>query len=216
VRLVRGGPVAGLDPEFARQVARLCRSGGVGPQFVANKTDVPVEQAQAALDALTEHGFLKVDEARGWWSPTVAGGALAQASFMRPISRKKADELLAAVRERAQQYNEDSGKPLVIAELRVFGSYLDPDAAQLGDLDLHLTVSPRDPGSDSAAAVLDYAEKSGRTFGTFFQMLAWAQTEVRLTLRARNPYIHITDEPLDGLTDRWQVVFTDQAVPEDG
>ena len=57
--------------------------------------------------------------------------------------------------------------------------------------------------------MLAYAEASGRTFGTFLAQLAWGATELHRTLKGSSRYIHITEEPLDVFTDRWEVVFSE-------
>jgi hypothetical protein len=47
---------------------------------------------------------------------------------------------LSAVVERARGYNAEPGKLLAVAEIAVFGSYLDDSVDRLGDLDLAVTM----------------------------------------------------------------------------
>jgi hypothetical protein len=63
------------------------------------------------------------------------------ATFLRPMTRAKAESVLSGVIARAVAYNDDADKLHWIDELVVFGSYLDPENNQIGDLDLTCRVS---------------------------------------------------------------------------
>jgi hypothetical protein len=78
------------------------------------------------------------------WSSTIKGNALAQASFGKPIRRSTAERHLVQVVDRARAYNTDPDKLLTIQTIIVFGSYLDPAADLLGDLDLAVGVVRRE------------------------------------------------------------------------
>jgi len=82
------------------------------------------------LGRLKEAGFLQSRAAPHAqnpgleWNTTMTGGALTMASFLKPINRSRADALLAGVLDRAAAYNDEAGKPYLISEIAVFGSYL--------------------------------------------------------------------------------------------
>jgi hypothetical protein len=69
----------------------------------------------------------------------VSGGSGGASSNQRP-DRAKADALVAGFIERAKQINEDDRFVLCVTELRVFGSYIEPDKADLGDVDIAFAV----------------------------------------------------------------------------
>jgi predicted nucleotidyltransferase len=145
----------------------------------------------------------------GWWATTIKGNALAQASFGKPVSRTTADRLLAGVIERARAYNADPERLLTVARVAVFGSYLDPAADRLGDLDLAVsTVRRQASGQRHVDRVLAYARASGRCFGTFEERLFWPERELRMLLKNRSTAISITDEEVSRITDRFRVVYT--------
>jgi hypothetical protein len=140
------------------------------------------------VQLLHRHGF-----AEQWthgWQLTLGGGALAMASFNRPVSRAAAERLLKGVVERARTYDQDDTKPLRMKRLRVFGSYLDENVNTLSDLDLVVELIDRVNGwSSDTNALLEYARQSGREFRSFLDELTWARAEVLLTLRKRSGYI---------------------------
>jgi predicted nucleotidyltransferase len=143
-----------------------------------------------------------------WWTATVKGNALANASFGMPISRSTATRLLSQVIERARAYNADPARLLTVTEIVLFGSYLDPAVDPLGDLDLAVSTLRRDTnGQRYVDKALDYARASGRNFSTFTERLFWPAKELRMILKNRSPAISITDENVRALTDRFEVVY---------
>jgi hypothetical protein len=115
---------------------------------------------------------------------------LAQASFGKPITRATAASHLSQVVDRARHYNADPGHLLTVAELAVFGSYLDTAVDRLGDLDLAITIVRRETDGDRyVEKVLEYAHASGRRFGVFIEELFWPSRELLMVLKNRSPAI---------------------------
>lgn len=179
---------------------------------------IDLQAARDQLCAFESSGYLrqvdrKITADYERWITTVRGNALAQASFGKPISRATAVRHLTEVIQRARKYNADPGRLLTVAEITVFGSYLDPDADRLGDLDLAVTTVRRETNGDRFVdQVLAYARASDRNFGTFLEELYWPNRELRMILKNRSPAISITNEDVQKLTDRFEVVY---AVAED-
>ena len=213
VRLQRGVDVAGVDPDVARRLARGCH--GSDPQeteVVAARAVVDVGAAAVMLQRLEGAGFLERSDT-AWrgepctaWATTVRGGALANASFLKPMSRRQAEMLLAGVLDRARSYNEDPAKPMWVDRIAVFGSLLDDEATDFGDIDLQVSLSDR-PSSDRARSHVDFARASGRSFSTFMGQLLFAERDALQTLKNRSGRISVHTEDVTRFTDRWKVVF---------
>lgn len=164
---------------------------------------------------LAAEGYLQLnaDDVDGerWWETTTAGNALAQASFGRPITRATAARHLTAVLDRADAFNAEASRLVAIREILVFGSYLDPYADTLGDLDLAVSFVSRLPAEatrdEHTEQLLAYARASGRRFASFVDRLFWPQQEALLILRNRSAAINITCEDVRTLTGRWQIVY---------
>jgi hypothetical protein len=145
---------------------------------------------------------------RGEWKTTIPGNALAMASFLKPISRKKAQSLLNGLLDRVRAYNGDDAKPLLVTCVVVFGSFCDPDAESMGDLDISVAYEDRIPGwRASDHGPLEYGRASGRNFSTFTEMICWSQIELLRILRNRSGYLNVSMEDVPALTDRYVVVF---------
>ena len=171
------------------------------------------DAAEERMRAFEAAGYVersKLARAAGddWWVTTVKGNALANASFGKAITGATAARLLVQCVERARGYNADPARLLTITEIVVFGSYLDPAADPLGDLDLAVSTVRRDTGGERYVdKVLAYARASGRRFSAFHDQLFWPARELRMILRNRSPAISITDEDIRKLTERFEVVY---------
>jgi hypothetical protein len=161
--------------------------------------DLPCLRAQLSLDEksamalaseLVAQGY--VEEAQnGVYKFTDKAGELVRASAASKVSRKTAEDALAGLLERVNQYNLDSDKIFTIETVVVFGSFLGTKD-KLGDLDVAVKWRDRnrnDPGR--AKTALAYARQSGRRFGSFFHELAWAEIELPQILKARKRTINI-------------------------
>ncbi|WP_258046211.1 hypothetical protein [Leifsonia shinshuensis] len=172
------------------------------------------DQAQLAINALTSAGYLEPagDDDADMWVTTIAGNALAQASFGKPISRKTADRLVAELVERAKKFNADPTYVVSVARLRVFGSYQREDVDPLGDVDVELIIAFRPNEEERTGAVKRYSKASGRRFNSYLDELFWPETELRQILKNRSAAINITQENVDLLTDRVRTIY---AIEED-
>lgn len=214
MRLSKTQLVSGVDPQVARAIARECNFRDMDSRGVAHRLKITELAARDLLSALASGGYLteksrttSSGEVLTQYAITISGGALAQASFNKPISRQKADELLAGVVRRAAEFNELPGKPMFVERVIVFGSYLNVEAQDFGDLDLHVEFAYRTPGAAEPLWLLDYADAADRTFGTMVEALGWGEREATLYLRNRSARISITTEDLARLTDKTRTVY---------
>lgn len=206
MRLGKNDVVCGLPAQEARNVMRLFRQPG--PQHLLHQWSNDVGDLARLLEAEGWLQYRGVDpEGEPWWETTIRGNALAQASFRRPISRATAERHLQAVVTRAEEYNACADYLFDIVQVIVFGSYLNPGASELGDLDLAIVTRDRIEAGDRAKRSLDYAVASGRRFNTYFDKLAWAEVELVQILRNRVSAISITREDISKFADRWKVVY---------
>lgn len=214
MRLRREDRIAGLPAASARELMRRFRAPQ--PEGVISEWIEPDGRSDAEIARdLAAEGWLQVNvedlDGEAWWETTTKGNTLAQASFGKPITRVTAARHLASVIERAEAFNAADAHLVEIAELVVFGSYLDPAATRLGDLDLGIVFRSRIPSTvtrdENTAILLDYAQASGRQSNTFLDRLFWPEHEAILQLRNRSAVINITTEDVGSLTDRWEIVY---------
>lgn len=214
MRIAKDDQVCGVPAPAARKLMRAFRRGELSTDDVAYVLEVDGPAASGVLTALAAEDFVRpsgmphLPEDGHWWAVTTRGNALAQASFGKPITRVTAERLLAGAIERAGVYNRDARHLLAVAELFVFGSFLDPEASTLGDLDLAVSMVFRETdGHRCTERTLAYARASGRSFPDFVDQLYWPQTELIRILKNRSTAINITTEDLTALTDTFRCVY---------
>jgi hypothetical protein len=221
MRVSKSDMICGIGAPAARQLMRAYFSQR--PVEVAcDILGLGRDAALSRLCAFETAGYIERSETAGtadddddWWITTTKGNALAQVSFGKPVTRATATRLLAQVIDRARSYNADPARLLTITRVTVFGSYLDPAADTLGDLDLAVCTVRRDTnGKRYVDTVLAYARASGRRFGTFHDQLFWPFRELLMILKNRSTAISITDEDISQITDRFKIVYTVADDPE--
>ena len=213
MRVSKNDMVCGLAAPAARQLMRTYftdRPVNLASEVLGVSHDAARDQMRAFEAAgYVEPARMAYAGGDDWWVTTVKGNALANVSFGKPISRATAARLLSQVIDRARAYNADPARLLTVAEIVVFGSYLDNAVDPLGDLDLAVSAVRRDTdGKRHVNKVLEYARASGRNFSAFHDQLFWPARELRMILKNRSPAISITNEEIRELTERFEVVHT--------
>ncbi|MFD7012367.1 hypothetical protein [Rhodococcus jostii] len=201
--------IGGISAPQARHLVRHYRLWGCA-ELAAEVLETSSDRALNALDALCTEGYLNTsgsgDEQQ--WHTSVKGNALAMAKLGKPIRRSTAERLLNDVIGRAHAYNTDATKLLIVEQIRVFGSYLDPEIDRLGDLDVAITLGRRVPDSRFAEFALRFAEQSGRTFPRYVDKLFWPETDLLRILKSGSRSISITEEDISLVTTRFKTVYS--------
>jgi predicted nucleotidyltransferase len=123
-----------------------------------------------------------------WYVVSALGKQLCNAKFVRRITRPEAETLVAGLLERVKLVNKRDELTHRITEVRVFGSYLG-DKADLGDVDLAVQFTPRRPTHVEEAKLR--AAQSGKTMGSYLQLITYGRQEVRQILKNRSPYLSL-------------------------
>jgi hypothetical protein len=159
------------------------------------------QEATGVLAGLKAEGYLEAsDRLRGWFRTGPAAPRLINVRFIKRIDRAKADALVAGLIERAKQINEDDRFVLRVTELRAFGSYIEPDKNDLGDVDIAFAVEVK-PGFD-AKDVTGLSKRTERLFPhipprNFLEFLFLPRKVVLRTLKNRSPYLSL--HPIEDL-----------------
>lgn len=140
------GPYAGVNgPLLRAAAAKLADMESAKLYDLAVVLGVSPAEARPAWEQLVAEGFIETtpEGAR----PTDRMDALARARFGKPLPRKKADALVDKAVAAANALNAlpPEAPYYWVTRLAVFGSYLDPEKLELGDLDLAWEVEER-PG----------------------------------------------------------------------
>ena len=145
---------------------------------------------------------------------TVKGNAVAQAKFLKPISRDEAIVILNNFLIRIARLNADPYFFMGVCKVEVFGSYLS-EAAFVNDIDLfvHYDFKPSFRASDRIRLGQDrtkLAQKNGRQFRNIVDQISWPTQEVKLYIRAREPRLslHHFSDPTIHFVEK-KVIFSE-------
>jgi predicted nucleotidyltransferase len=182
---------------------------------IADFFHIDAGQARTLIDEIVARGFLEQSDGRRdagdrFYGCGPEGMRLASARLLKPITRAKADAIIAAFLQRVQRINERPELLERVREVRVFGSYLD-GRDDLGDIDIAVRTERKGSfGKDWIRESLRRADESGRTFSSYIDRLFYGHTEVMRLLKAGSRYLslHIMDD-LERIGARSRVLFKD-------
>jgi hypothetical protein len=170
---------------------------------ISRELDVAETKTKSVTRELKRRGWLEPvtkDELSDWhrtkrvrfFQLTVAGNGFAMARAVKRIGRKDADERLNRFVERIKVINRNEDYGWYVEEAQLFGSFLDETVADLGDIDIALTLRWRPIiGRERVAYSELRALTSGKVIKSYLLRLTYAEREVRPFLKNRDPYISI-------------------------
>jgi predicted nucleotidyltransferase len=161
------------------------------PEDVEEFFEIPLPRAQKFIRELIKAGFIERGDREGRFEATALGVRLRSVSGMKRMSREKVEMLLEGLLERAHYINDNPEFPQGIKTIVIFGSFMNPEARDYGDLDVAVDIR-RKPGVTVADEDRQtYADvRAGRTprFGYF-----WNSEKVARTLKGGKAGIHMVE-----------------------
>jgi hypothetical protein len=208
VRISSDQRIAGIPAVRVRKLLRrVAPLGGVSAPVIAEWLgEADQARVRAIIGRLVRDGYLEPagDRRIGiwmgeqpWWRSTMRGNALSLASAAPPLTRAVADRHVASPIDRARAINESQEYLYWVDSLAGFGSYLNAAVERLGDLDVAVQLSPRSEGEAFHQRCREHSTRSGRSFHTYVDFLAWPQTEVLMRLKNRSRVISLHDAKQD-------------------
>jgi hypothetical protein len=148
-RVVRIGRWSSL--EVRQMLRRLSSEMHDLPEATA-VLGMPPAEARRVLTLLSRAGYLLREPRTGRavrWRRTPAGEAVAAAPLGRPVSRARADRLLARVLTRVATVNRQRHFLCRVTAVGVFGDYL-TDTLSVAELDVVVRIAPKPPAPGTA------------------------------------------------------------------
>lgn len=126
---------------------------------------------------------------------TVKGNALAQIKFVKRIYKAKADKIFDEFMKRVSEINENENYIYRVSKLHLFGSYLNPEADDYGDIDiayeLERKISNDHSFSEAKQRIIDNAKSAGKVFSSIVEEVCYPSDLVLRYLKNRSPYISL-------------------------
>ena len=187
--------IAGVNARTLRDALR--RPGGyIVPREIAPRLKMNLRKTKEVTINLEQEGYLtKVDDST--WRTSVKGQALAMAA-LRGTPREVAEQHLADLIGRAKEINKDDTYAYSVKRLVLFGSLLDPNRREVGDVDIWYSLGAKwktpEEGAEARERSVDRAKGRGQSFRSFEDRLYWPRQEVMLKLKNRSRIISLHDD----------------------
>lgn len=189
MRLSRKDIVAGYPATYLRDFMKW-----LGPQAGVYSNAKIKRFAHIDFDVLVTAGLLekKTDyDKRDYYERTTAGGRVANATFLKPITKERAKAIVKAFFDRILAAGI---QPFLfyVDEARLFGSIIDPAKPDCSDVDVAIKLSRRDlQGRDFVELAMERtADRPGMDY---FRRLVFPELEVRRFLKGGNPRLELHD-----------------------
>ena len=142
-----------------------------------------------------------------YWERENKALGITNVKFIKRISRAKADKILNDLIKRIKELKEDSYYISYVTEARIFGSYLDDKAEDLGDIDVQIDLGLK-PGCTYKQANKIGWERSGHKNLNFLMHISYAnETEPKLFLKNRNRYLSFNVDSNE--THKHKIIYKD-------
>jgi predicted nucleotidyltransferase len=197
----------------------LSREGVLRQHLVAQRLKITEKEGWLLIFDLHRHDYVQVappvEGRKGqWFELTTKGRSLALAKAIPPITRARADELVAQLLIRAKHLNTKPAKYMIgVRQLVLFGSYLSAEKDLLNDLDVAVEykINPTDPQEylRGATKLVVEALANGRRFRSYAERQDYPLVVTKRFLRGRTRSIslHSTDDPVLLQTATKQIYF---------
>ncbi len=126
---------------------------------------------------------------------TVKGNALAQVKFIKRINKVKADKIFNEFMKRVAEINEDKKYIYRVSKLCLFGSYLNPEADDYGDIDIAYELEHKINDDkrflEASQRIIANAIADGKVFSSILDEVGYPEDLVLRYLKNRSPYISL-------------------------
>lgn len=187
--------LAGVPAKRLRDALRRMDNSEWSPSHLARELGLTKTDAERVLAALVAEGYIEVTKRpRGGFCSGPAAPRLMNVRFIKRIDRGKADALVAGLKERAGAINADDRYVQSVAELQVFGSYVDLSKADCGDVDVAYRRVVKSKYQNLNITDLSnltreqFPQIRPRNFLIFLYLL---EKVILQTLKGRSPYISL-------------------------
>lgn len=168
------------------------------------------QEATKIIEALVEEGYIE-KEGEVYYC-TIKGNALSNVRFIKRMNKEKADKEFSEFMKRVENLNQNNEFIYKVKRIVIFGSYLNPENKDFGDIDLGIELEPRikDKKAFELAEneIISNAIENGKVFSNIVDELFYPQNIVFKYLKNKSRYISIHRmDQVEGLNAIYNQVF---------
>lgn len=168
------------------------------------------QEATKIIEALVEEGYIE-KEGEVFYC-TIKGNALSNVRFIKRMNKEKADKEFSEFMKRVENLNQNNEFIYQVKRIVIFGSYLNPENKDFGDIDIGIELEPRikDKKAFELAEneIISNAIENGKVFSNIVDELFYPQDLVFKYLKNKSRYISIHRmDQVEGLNAIYNQVF---------
>jgi predicted nucleotidyltransferase len=207
MRIEKNEKIGNIPMVKIRDYFKCLRPASISKEGLRKYFGLNFQDCDLLINELLQNGFivladetLQDDE----YQLTTKGQALCAARCVSPMNKEKADKVFNEFMQRVEEINNNDYYLFKVEKLLLFGSYLNPENSDYGDIDIAFELKRK---------IKDYAEhekvnkkrvqeawEKGKVFSSFIDELGYSELEVILKLKNRCRYLSLhpmTDEILE-------------------
>lgn len=162
------------------------------------------------LATIIDEGYIE-DNGKGCYEVTQKGRSLCLAKCHKPLNKDAADRIFSEFMARVHAVNSDDNYLYRVKTVLLFGSYIDPQAVDFGDIDIVVELERRfdyEVFKNKDDEMVREAQANGKEFRSIVEELAYTHDIVIKALKNRNRYISMHRMyDIEGLKCPYKQVF---------
>jgi predicted nucleotidyltransferase len=174
-------------------------------EYLSNSFKITHDEAKSLLEELVKLDYMEVFQEKDeiynennspLYQITLAGSSLAYSNFLPRIPRQKAETIYKSFMERVAEVNSNDYYLVEVTKVILFGSYLDTNEQELGDVDVAIEIRNKDLPNISDKLTKrseELHEQTNMSSGSAFSYFMLPRSEVRFFLKSKNKYLHVHD-----------------------
>jgi len=198
MRIKRNEKIGDVPIIKIRNYFKYLRKVGVSKEGVRAHFGLSRKEVDFLINELLQNDFIeKTDNEKqeNEFQLTIKGQALCVARCVSPMNKEKADKVFNDFMKRVNDINNDDYYLYKVEKLYLFGSYLNPNNIDFGDIDIAFDLKKKIENDEKFEQAdsdrVKEARRKGKVFHNFLDELFYSETEVLLKLKNRCKYISL-------------------------
>jgi predicted transcriptional regulator/predicted nucleotidyltransferase len=194
MRIKRNEKIANIPIVKIRDYFEEIRTVGIIKADLGRYFNLNAKNTNLLINGLLQDGLIEQAQ-KEEYQLTMKGQALCAARSVSPMNKEKADKIFNEFMQRVDEINNNDYYLYKIEKLLLFGSYLNSDNKDYGDIDIAFKLKRKidnfDEHEKARKKRIREMEENGKRFSGFMDELFFPEKEVILKLKNRCQYISL-------------------------
>jgi predicted transcriptional regulator/predicted nucleotidyltransferase len=194
MRIKRNEKIANIPTVKIRDYFKEIRTIGIIKSELGRYFNIDTKKINLLINKLLQDGLIEKSQKREY-QLTMKGQALCAARSVPPMNKEKADKIFKEFMQRVEEINNDNYYLCKIEKLLLFGSYLNSDNNDYGDIDIAFELKRKIDNFNEYEKArkkrIKEMEEKGKYFSSFFDESFFPEKEVVLKMKNKCQYISL-------------------------